>query len=1114
MLCDIGYTLNMSLDGVTLWCNMGHILHVCIIPQAGHTPLHWACHYGHGHDKVVEMLLKHGADAKAKNNVSPVPPSSPPLPPYDGAPVPHDDDDAVPGGNTPLHMACRYGHDKVVEMLLKHGADAEVKNNSGQTPLDFGCQRGHGDKLEPVFAAHVASPSAWLPPLPSPAPTLETTASVVVAVDKWLKPLLPERTTTHLLPYLDAFITGAVSHLPNRGALANMKKTIDGAPLFFSSMDWAAFKVTTTQALVALDQALQAPEALNSRLSQLDPNSDNLESVLQELHQLTKQFDLQPVLRELQAALAAYPAPSTTPASTPETPPTDLAAALDKVIALSGVGPELQELLSSSNYNLKALILTFIDALVAVARAGTTDTIHRVDTLRKIAHCQEVDAAPPAEALPEAWEQLCQAHEKLSLSEQNGLEQIALWQAPPEYEHQGWYLTFVLHESQALAQQLQDMIGWQTTTLSALTSCIEYAHEIMQSNADQVVSAHEEMAKLQEQIQATTAFLSFAPDKLRPALEDDLQEKRKHLVALQQKLSAEPHVDHVAALAQLLHQHFPALLVFLHPEQSVLGKQLRTVFGADLPTSLILEAMTEVDRGLTLSSLGQLSLQYNQNHKVYKARAALPNLPEQDLAVKEYALAEQHKQDQCRTFLRELRAMRQLEHPHIIPVLGALMDMRDGHPSAYLVQPWCTQGDLQQWLGKARHLATSTVIAGLMNQLRTALAFMHSKGLVHRDVKLSNVMLDGSEDQPVVRLGDFDIAKAAAAATMLPYTVTAASGTAGYVAPELLFGLGRVGARPAQDAFSFGCVLYNTYMFPQTVPPARLPTDQLADKCKWDAGAGDADCCFSHLAAEMCDSTSDLYKETRAFLATDPKQRPSLFSAAQSAQQPALAQVGPAIDVLRDAPDLTAEVTDLLKQLSSDGRGPANVAVLRVERVQNPVLWERYSAKRREMLHRIKRQEHNDQLQTATLDALPGFPALLRDTACQERLLLHGIGPDRSVRDKIVRLGFDYRFAGSSAGHRFGLGVYMADHPGKSHQYAGAGPNGERMLIITRALLGHAYAHPKPPSGALAPPLLPDAPNNERYDSVVATPPREFHEVILFDNTQIYPELVVYYTAD
>ncbi|EDQ84156.1 uncharacterized protein MONBRDRAFT_34804 [Monosiga brevicollis MX1] len=385
-------------------------------------------------------------------------------------------------------------------------------------------------------------------------------------------------------------------------------------------------------------------------------------------------------------------------------------------------------------------------------------------------------------------------------------------------------------------------------------------------------------------------------------------------------------------------------------------------------------------------------------------------------------------------------------------------------------------------------------------------------------------MLDGAEDQPVVRLGDFDIAKAAAEATMLPCTATASSGTAGYVAPEVLFGQGRVGARPAQDAFSFGCVLYNTYMYPQTVPPAQSRGDEVVDQCRWNLPARVSVCSFPHLAAEICDSSSDLYKETRALLATDPKQRPSLLSGRQIAERSVAAHAGPAIDVLRDAPELIPEPTDLtplctkvvelLQQLSADGQGPSNVAVRRVERVQNPVLWERYSAKRREMLHRLTGQEHYDRLHTATLDALSGCPALLRDASCQERLLLHGIAPVRSLRDKIVRLGFDHRFAGRSSGHKYGLGVYLADHPRKSHHYATPGANGERMLIITRALLGHAYVRPSPRSRALAPPLLPDAPNNERFDSVIATPPRRFHEVIIFENAQIYPELVVYYTAD
>ncbi|EDQ84699.1 uncharacterized protein MONBRDRAFT_12605 [Monosiga brevicollis MX1] len=62
----------------------------------GDAPLHDAC--SNGHDKVVEMLLKHGVDANANNDL----------------------------GHTPLHYACMYGQVKVVKMLLKHGADAKA----------------------------------------------------------------------------------------------------------------------------------------------------------------------------------------------------------------------------------------------------------------------------------------------------------------------------------------------------------------------------------------------------------------------------------------------------------------------------------------------------------------------------------------------------------------------------------------------------------------------------------------------------------------------------------------------------------------------------------------------------------------------------------------------------------------------------------------------------------------------------------------------------------------------------------------------------------------------------------------------------------------------------
>ena len=48
------------------------------------------------------------------------------------------------GGGTPLHCAAGYGQLEVVQLLLRHRADKELKNNNGDKPVDVVC--GHGDE--------------------------------------------------------------------------------------------------------------------------------------------------------------------------------------------------------------------------------------------------------------------------------------------------------------------------------------------------------------------------------------------------------------------------------------------------------------------------------------------------------------------------------------------------------------------------------------------------------------------------------------------------------------------------------------------------------------------------------------------------------------------------------------------------------------------------------------------------------------------------------------------------------------------------------------------------------------------------------------------------------
>ncbi|EDQ85855.1 uncharacterized protein MONBRDRAFT_11416 [Monosiga brevicollis MX1] len=105
-------------------------------PEDGGTPLHWFCYKGDG--KVVEMLLKHGADARAKSGVSTIPLS-------------------MMYWWTPLHKACLNGHIKVVEMLMEHDADAKAKSKDGATALHAACQRGSMKAVQALLS-HNADP--------------------------------------------------------------------------------------------------------------------------------------------------------------------------------------------------------------------------------------------------------------------------------------------------------------------------------------------------------------------------------------------------------------------------------------------------------------------------------------------------------------------------------------------------------------------------------------------------------------------------------------------------------------------------------------------------------------------------------------------------------------------------------------------------------------------------------------------------------------------------------------------------------------------------------------------------------------------------------------------
>src|SRR5262245_12469447 len=148
-------------------------------------------------------------------------------------------------------------------------------------------------------------------------------------------------------------------------------------------------------------------------------------------------------------------------------------------------------------------------------------------------------------------------------------------------------------------------------------------------------------------------------------------------------------------------------------------------------------------------------------------------------------------------FLREARSVAQLRHPAIVPVYE--VGQTDGTP--YLVSEFVEGVTLADLL-TARRLPPADA-ARLVADLADALQYAHERGVVHRDVKPSNVML-GPGDRPY--LMDFGLAKRDAGDARVT-TDGQVLGTPAYMSPEQARGeAARVDGR--SDVYSLGVVMY------------------------------------------------------------------------------------------------------------------------------------------------------------------------------------------------------------------------------------------------------------------------------------------------------------------
>jgi serine/threonine-protein kinase len=149
-------------------------------------------------------------------------------------------------------------------------------------------------------------------------------------------------------------------------------------------------------------------------------------------------------------------------------------------------------------------------------------------------------------------------------------------------------------------------------------------------------------------------------------------------------------------------------------------------------------------------------------------------------------------------FLREAQTSAQLTHPHIVPIYT--VDERDG--LVYFVMALVDGESLAQRLAREPQLPIADARL-ILADVADALAYAHGRGVVHRDVKPDNVMIDRVTGRAVVT--DFGIARATAGDSRLTVTGVAV-GTPAYMSPEQAMGERELDGR--SDIYSLGVVGY------------------------------------------------------------------------------------------------------------------------------------------------------------------------------------------------------------------------------------------------------------------------------------------------------------------
>ncbi|KAJ3366663.1 Suppressor of Sensor Kinase (SLN1) [Allomyces javanicus] len=180
-----------------------------------------------------------------------------------------------------------------------------------------------------------------------------------------------------------------------------------------------------------------------------------------------------------------------------------------------------------------------------------------------------------------------------------------------------------------------------------------------------------------------------------------------------------------------------------------------------------------------------------------------PPLTPVPVAVKHLHLPSTNPHLNRRNFEQLIAALSLADHPNIIAYLGShIMD-----DDCFLLMELCEGGTLSDWIRRNGPLRDRAKLVEYIRQMVSGLEFMHRHGVIHRDLKTSNIMWkDG-----VLKIADFSSAKFHGLCCRKVHDARVV-GTPSYLAPEIVAGHQMIEIKGAQDIWSLGCSIYELIM--------------------------------------------------------------------------------------------------------------------------------------------------------------------------------------------------------------------------------------------------------------------------------------------------------------